>query len=63
MNAGLVVGIPWGGGDTQTLPYAKELCLNFMHSQVTGVQKLQVQVIIPLLASENIEPPGGISTT
>ena len=25
MNAGSVVGIPWGGGDIQTLPYAKEL--------------------------------------
>ena len=23
MNAGSVVEIPWGGGDTQTLPYAK----------------------------------------
>ena len=42
MNAGSVVGIPWGGGDTQTLPYAKEFvlknctqrqqgCKNFRH--------------------------------
>ena len=25
MNAGLVVKTPWGSGETQTLPYAKEL--------------------------------------
>ena len=24
LNAGSEVGIPWGGGDIQTLPYAKE---------------------------------------
>ena len=24
MNAGLVVKIPWGGGETKTLPYPKE---------------------------------------
>ena len=24
LSAGSVVGIPWGGGDTQTIPYAKE---------------------------------------
>ena len=29
MNAGPVVGIPWGGADTQTLPYAKEFV--FVH--------------------------------
>ena len=28
MNAGSVVGIPLGGGDTQTLPYAKRIYLN-----------------------------------
>ena len=25
MNAGSVVVIPWGGGEIQTLPYAKKL--------------------------------------
>ena len=25
LNAGSVVGIPWGDGDTQTLPCAKEI--------------------------------------
>ena len=25
LNAGSEVGIPWGGGDIQTLPYAKNL--------------------------------------
>ena len=36
MNAASVLGIPWGGGDTQTLPYAKKKSLNFLHSQMTG---------------------------
>ena len=29
MNAGSAVGIPRGGGDTQTLLYAKEFALTF----------------------------------
>ena len=29
MNAGSVVGIPWGGEDTQTLPYTKEFVWTF----------------------------------
>ena len=43
MNAGSVVGIPWGGGDTQTLPYAKEFIL---HSKVMGTEKLWAWVLV-----------------
>ena len=38
MNVGSVVGIPWGGGDTQTLLYAKKFVWTFLHSQIAGVQ-------------------------
>ena len=34
MNAGLVVVIPSGGRETQTLPYTKEFFLNFF--ELTG---------------------------
>ena len=34
----VVVRIPWGGGDTQTLPYAKE----FISTFCAGIQKLHL---------------------
>ena len=49
LNAGSALGIPWGGGNTQTLPYAKE-CLKFLHSQgpyEAGTKKLRVQDLGP----------------
>ena len=54
MNAASVVGISWGGGDTQTLPYAR-ICLDFLHSHVMGMQKLWVHAIMPSFTSL---PPG-----
>ena len=42
-------------GDSQTLPMPK-ICLNFLHSQVAGMEIPGVQVLAPV-------PPGGISTS
>ena len=43
MNTGSVMAIPWGGGDTQTLPTLyKKICLNFLYWQVVGTQKLSL---------------------
>ena len=54
MNTASVVGIPWGGGDTQILPYVR-ICLDFLHSHVMGMQKLWAHAIVPSLTSV---PPG-----
>ena len=57
MNAGSVVGIPWGSGDTQTLPYAKEFVWTGSgYAETLGVSaSAEVQALTPL-------PAGGIST-
>ena len=59
MNAGSVVGIPWGSGGHSN----KIICLNFLHSQVVGMQKLWAWVFVPAVPSLIPEPPGRISTT
>ena len=38
VNACWMVGIPWGGGDTQTLPCAKEFVWTFLYSQAVGTR-------------------------
>ena len=61
MNAASVVWTIKGGGDTQTLLAVKKL--NFLHSQVVGMQKLAASPRIKaqvLLLTTN-EPPAGIS--
>ena len=51
----LVVGILSGGGETQILPYAKNLFKLFALTGM-GIQTFRMQALAP-------EPPGGISTT
>ena len=46
MNAGSVVGIPLGGGNTQTLPFAKEFVWTF-YTQRQGCKNLWAWVFIP----------------
>ena len=49
MNAGSVVGIPWGGGDTQTLPYVKEFVWTLgAHTISWVIACAQAQSLAPL---------------
>ena len=40
MNAGSVMGIPWGGGDTQIIPYAKEFIWTYCTQRWWGWKNL-----------------------
>ena len=46
MNAGSVVGIPWGGGDTRTLSYTKKLVWTFCtHRRPSHLVKLSLSIL------------------
>ena len=53
INAGSVVGIPRGDGTLKS--YLMQKNLNLLQSKVTGMEKLLMQVVAPLLALSHLK--------